>query len=297
MPPERPSRARPGGSLREFLRRLSQFPPSFPAEPRRGSPLLRQRPLAATGHPLWLALARLFYLFPSIVSIQMARTHLRHIILSKWFPADDPIGILVARLSILREDYRLELEGLIKKDFNPFDHTSSASAPDSLDGNSPSWRRIYFFRSSLRTLNEIRNAVDRLFVDGAHKAALAQETLELRQAFEVLRDEIKGQSEVIKDLRDRIGGHVLHEGVGNALRGMDYGRNALIEMGETVAETHYRFAGDIALAIMFPEKSEETLLVEVQELFDKTAKLVFIVGSIDRIFDAYVRGRELLKST
>jgi len=227
----------------------------------------------------------------------MARTHLWHIILSKWFPADDPIGVLVARLCILREDYRLELEGLIKKDFNPFDRTSAPSAPDSLDGNSPSWRRIYFFRSSLRTLNEIRNAVERLFVDGAHKAALAQETLELRQAFESLRDEIKDQSASIKDLRDRIGGHVLHDGVGNALRGMDYGRNALIEMGETVAETHYRFAGDIALATLFPGKSEETLLVEVQELFDKTAKLVFIVGSIDRIFDAYVRGRELLKST
>jgi len=45
---------------------------------------------------------------------------------------------------------------------------------------------------------------------------------------------------------------------------------------------------------MFPGKSEEALLVEVQELFDKMAKLVFIVGSIDRIFDAYVVGRGLI---
>ncbi len=227
----------------------------------------------------------------------MARTHLRYITLSKWFPADDPIAILVARLCILREDYLLELQGLIKKDFNPFDHTSSVSAPDSLDGNSSNWRRIYFFRSLLRTLNEIRNAVERLYVDGAHKAALMKETLELHRAFEALRGEIKDQSAVIKDLRDRIGGHVLHEGVRDALRGMDSERNALIEMGETVAQTHYRFAGDIALAIMFPGKSEESLLVEAQELFNKTAKLVFIVGSIDRIFDAYVMGRGLTKNT
>jgi len=48
---------------------------------------------------------------------------------------------------------------------------------------------------------------------------------------------------------------------------------------------------------MFPGKSEESLLVEIQELFDKTAKLVFIVGSIDRIFEAYVAGRGLINGT
>ncbi|HJS83067.1 MAG TPA: hypothetical protein VJ742_09570 [Nitrososphaera sp.] len=146
-------------------------------------------------------------------------------------------------------------------------------------------------------MNEIRNVVDGLFSDGTNRAALANEIMELRHAFEVLRDEIKDQSAVIKDLRDRIGGHVLPNGVRDALRGIDHGRNALIEMGETVAETHYRFAGDIVLAIMFPGKSEETLLVEVQELFDETAKLVFIVGSTDRIFDAYVAGRGLINGT
>jgi len=146
-------------------------------------------------------------------------------------------------------------------------------------------------------LNEIRNVVDGIFSDGANRAALANETVELRQAFEVLRDEIRDQSAVIKDLRDRIGGHVLPKGVRDGLKGMDHGRKALIEMGETVAETHYRFAGDIALAIMFPGKSEESLLVETQELFDKTARLVFIVGSTDRIFDAYVAGRGLINGT
>ena len=105
---------------------------------------------------------------------------------------------MVARLCILREDYLLELQGLIKTDFNSFDVSSSVSKPDSLDGNSPSWRRIYFFRKSLRTLNEIRNVVEGLFSDSANRAALANETVELNQAFEVLRDEIRGQPAVIK---------------------------------------------------------------------------------------------------
>ena len=225
------------------------------------------------------------------------KSWLRHIALSNWFPGNDPVATVVARLCILREDYLLELEGLIKEDFNPFDVSSPVSKPDSLDGNSLSWRRLYFFRNSLKSLNEIRNSAERLFVDREHKGGLATETLELRQALEVLRDEIRGLADVIKDLRDRIGGHVLQKGVRDALRGTDPGRNALLEIGETRAETHYPFAGYITLAIMFPGKSEEVLLVELQDLFDKTANLIFIVGSIDKIIDAYVVGRGLLKKT
>jgi hypothetical protein len=227
----------------------------------------------------------------------MARSHLRHITLSKWFPANDPIATLVARLCILREDYLLELQGLIKREFNPFDVISSVSKPDSLDGNSPGWRRIYFFRNSLRTLNEIRNAVERLYVDSAQKTALAKESLELQQAFKALRDEITGLSPVIKELRDRIGGHVLHEGVREALGQIDPGHKALLEVGETTGDIHYRFTGDIALVTMFPGKSEEALLVELQDLLERTAKLVFIVGTIDKIFSAYTEGRGLLKNT
>jgi hypothetical protein len=226
----------------------------------------------------------------------MAQTHICHINLRNWFPPDDPIAVLVARLCVLREDYLLELQGLIKKDFNTFDPSMSASEPDSLDGNSPSWRRIYFFRSSVRTLNEIRNAVERLFVDPTQKAALAEEGLELQKAFEKLRGEFSGLSGTIKDLRDQIGGHVLHEGVRKALEGMDPGRNALLEVGETVADTHYRFAGDIALAVMFPEEPEDVVIEKAQDLFTTTAQLVFIVGHIDKIFESFVLGRGLLGS-
>jgi len=226
----------------------------------------------------------------------MAQAHIRHINLRNWFPPDDPIAVLVVRLCVLREDYLLELQGLIKKDFNVFDPSMSASKADSLDGNSPSWRRIYFFRSSVRTLNEIRNAVERLFVDPMQKAALAKEGLELQQAFEQLRGKFSGLSGTIKDLRDRIGGHVLHGGVKDALEGMDPGRNALLELGETVEGTHYRFAGDIALAVMFPKESEDVVIAKAQDLFEKTAQLVFIVGHIDKIFEMFILGRGLLGS-
>ena len=162
-----------------------------------------------------------------------------HIPLSKWFPGNDPIAAVVARLCILRENYLPELQGLIKKDYNPFDVRSSVSEPDSLDGNSPSRRRLYFFRNSLRALNEIRNAGEKLFVEGAHKVALTNETLQLLQAFEMLRDEISGLSTVIKDLRDRIGGHVLREGVQDALRGLDPGRNRSFRDGRNCGRVSY----------------------------------------------------------
>ena len=150
----------------------------------------------------------IFYTLITYHGFSNRKSGLQHITLSKWFPGNDPVATVVARLCISREDYLLELEGLIKEDFNPFDVSSPVSKPDSLDGNSPSWRRLYFFRNSLKSLNEIRNSVERLFVDREHKGALATETLELRQALEVLRDEIRGLADVIKDLRDRIGGHV-----------------------------------------------------------------------------------------
>lgn len=79
----------------------------------------------------------------------MARSHIRHITLSRWFPANDPLATLVARLCILREDYLLELQGLIKKDFNPFDVRSSASEPDVLEALFDKTAKLVFIVGSI----------------------------------------------------------------------------------------------------------------------------------------------------
>ena len=41
-------------------------------------------------------------------------TKTRQITLREWFPADDPIAAAVATLCILREDYFIDLMGIVK---------------------------------------------------------------------------------------------------------------------------------------------------------------------------------------
>jgi hypothetical protein len=93
--------------------------------------------------------------------------------LSTWFPPDDPIAVVVARLCILREDCYLELQGFVAEPIQERGHKPSNSFAR-MDDNSYHWRRLYFFRNYLRTLNEIRNTVSRAFADPVIVQALDQ---------------------------------------------------------------------------------------------------------------------------
>src|SRR5260370_31786277 len=83
---------------------------------------------------------------PGRKGIPGTRTYVRMVRLGKWFPAGDPLAAAVARLIILREDFMLELRGI---------YPNSITA---LDTHSDSWRRMSFFRFSVRTLWEIQGA-------------------------------------------------------------------------------------------------------------------------------------------
>src|SRR5258708_35192649 len=84
---------------------------------------------------------------PGKKGIPGTKTYIRVVRLGKWFPPGDPLAASVARLSILREDFMLELRGI---------YANSIAA---LDTHSDAWRRMYFFRSSVRTLWEIPGAL------------------------------------------------------------------------------------------------------------------------------------------
>src|SRR5437016_4202575 len=70
--------------------------------------------------------------------------------LRKLFPPDDEFATCIARLCLLREDLWLEIKGIVA---GPF---------DSLDTNTVVWRHNYFFRNSIRTLQEIVSALHTL---------------------------------------------------------------------------------------------------------------------------------------
>lgn len=57
----------------------------------------------------------------------------RYIKLTRWFPPDDVIAANVARLCILKEDFEIELRGMLEKSIS------------NLDSNGYEYRKLYTF--------------------------------------------------------------------------------------------------------------------------------------------------------
>lgn len=113
----------------------------------------------------------------------MARLHIRPIKLRKWFPPHDPVATTVAMLCVLREDFLIELYGIVD------DHLGR------LDDNDVGYRRTYFWRNSLRTLEEIRDVMIRLNSHSEFRDAMSKQPTEVREAFEGLKSSLnKGQT-------------------------------------------------------------------------------------------------------
>jgi len=91
--------------------------------------------------------------------------------LRSWFPPGDPVAGAVARLCILREDLSLELYGIVGARF------------ENIDNNSAEFRRMYFWRNSLRTLEEIKHSLNKINAQPSFRKALALEPPEVRAAF------------------------------------------------------------------------------------------------------------------
>jgi len=85
------------------------------------------------------------------------------------------VATAVAMLCVLREDFLLELAGIVD------DHCGR------LDDNGLEFRRIYFWRNTIRTLEEIRTTLNRLNKEQAFRAAMDREQPEVRDAFKQLR--------------------------------------------------------------------------------------------------------------
>ena len=222
------------------------------------------------------------------------RTRTYPVSLAHWFPVDDPVAIAIAKLCVLREDYFLELRGLIIPGPGHFEGSSSGRGIPGLDDNSVTWRRLYFFRNSMRTLNEIRNLVERMHQNKPDKDALLKETQPLIEGFKKLRHQLDHANELVKDLRDSLGGHVLHSDIQKILKDLDPAISGFFQDGEIRGTIRYKFASDLVLSIMLkkvdPKHGEEKL----ETLLGKTAKLIFIIETMDQIIRTYIVDRKLL---
>ena len=222
------------------------------------------------------------------------RTRTFHIRLKEWFPSEDPIATLLAKLCILREDYLLELSGMTQGD----DDLIGESKPTyrgleiELDGNSVGWRRMYFYRNSLRTLYEIRRETENVYDTPKLREALDKESPLFRETFEQLCNKMKIAADRVERIRHKLGGHVDSGAVKKALRDMPYDTKGLFQDGDIKGKKHYKFVGEIVLRMILPDVSENEMHEKLEGLLDETEQLIPVFSLIDYIVTIYIQDRK-----
>lgn len=201
--------------------------------------------------------------------------------LRRWFPPDDRFASCVARLSILREDFALEMRGLYKPHIK------------SLDEHSAIWRKLYFWRNLVRTLLEIRKTLESLNTVPEFKRALKKQPARWQDKFGVMVRKLEKAEGLVEEIRNSLGGHVLQRSVERALNNMSADRWSYIEVGETLKKTHYKFAGELVGEILLagvPEKGREA---ELEMQFKTIADLLPVFELAEIIFTIYAEARKL----
>lgn len=211
------------------------------------------------------------------------KTKICHINVSEWFPPNDPIATSIARLCVLREDLYLELRGTVDEPIPPLDECSA------------DWREIHFFRNSVRTLLEIRSAIETLKKSETDFASvLSLQPAPLNGALQDLSDALEEAHTIIKKLRNEVGGHLSHQALGEALQRIAPETSCLLQMGDKAKEIHYKFALEFIGATMLRHVEFVEAENEWEDILSKTYALGFkAISSIDMLFVAYSRIRNL----
>src|SRR5260370_27128549 len=141
---------------------------------------------------------------PGKKGIPGTTTYIRVVRLSKWFLAGDPLAASMARLSILREDFMLELRGIY------------ASSITALDTHSDAWRRMYFFRSSVRTLWEIQGTLTTIRTNPEFRRILQGRSPREQNQLKQILSKLNAAASLTKEIRNAMGGHVLPQAITRA---------------------------------------------------------------------------------
>lgn len=153
---------------------------------------------------------------------------------------------------------------------------------------------MYFLRNSIRTLFEIRSTIQNLHQQSGFREMLAKQPKEKREKFAKLLREMDHAHKLVKDIRDAISGHVLHSRVAAALDDMSWDRWGFLEIGQTAKDTHYRFAGELLVAVLLHGVSENQQKAKVESDLMTIANLFSVFTLIEDIVLMYVAERCLL---
>jgi hypothetical protein len=212
----------------------------------------------------------------------MSSLQVRPIKIRRWFPPQDRIATAVATLCILREDFFLELRGIITDDI------------EALDKNSTAYRRTYFWRNSLRTLMEIRQTLNALSRVPAFRAAMAEEMGGARHAFEAAKDALNRASEkFLRDLRNTLGGHIDLERMQEGLDQIDIQIEAFGQFGDSRQNTQFTFALELLWAAILRDSPTTAALEDVNRILGDTSALIAAFGALDEVIGWYIHSRRL----
>jgi hypothetical protein len=158
--------------------------------------------------------------------------------LRTWFPPNDKFAAHVARLCILREDFRLEMAGI------------SAEQIATFDGNHPVWRKLYFWRNLIRTLSEIRNTLRTIEAIDEFKQIFNSQPSKWRREFKLAVKKLEEDKDLIDQARNSVGGHVQQHTVDQALNNLPADLVGDLEVGETSGKMHYKFVGELLVKMV-----------------------------------------------
>jgi hypothetical protein len=215
---------------------------------------------------------------------RVRRTRIRLVRLRRWFPPDDPVATAVAMLCVLREDFLLELAGIVDG------HCGR------LDDNGREFRRIYFWRNTLRTLEEIRTTLNRLNKEREFRAAMDREQPGVREAFEELKRTLnRASQEFLSTLRNELGGHLDEDAMRETLQQIDDDAEGFLEVATArrPVTTAFRFTADLVWAVIGRHAIAKQR--DVHALLVKVADLIPTVTAIDHVVACYLHDRGLFR--
>jgi hypothetical protein len=187
----------------------------------------------------------------------------------------------MARLCILREDLFLEMTGVWKERIAV------------LDEHSVIWRKMFFWRSLVKTIWEIRKTIETLNTIPEFRRVLQKQPIRWQKQYAKMVALLNKHATLVEDMRNSLGGHVLFRTVEKALDGMSFDSFSYIEVGEIEKHTHYRFANDLVLEMMLHGIDEQKREEEIRRHFRGVADLlpVFVLTGI--LFVVYADARNL----
>lgn len=211
-------------------------------------------------------------------------TRIFQINLRKFFPPEDDYATCMARLCILREDLWVDIIGILE---GPLER---------LDANGIEWRRLYFFRNYLKTLQEIASALHTLNCIPEFKRAFEKHYSPSEQkTFKDFCKKIQGSGDLITEIRNSAGGHIQHNVVAGALKAISPDFTGFWERPfdpeERWSHTHHPYVTDLVAAIFLAgdRDAEEALAIP-----GVMASLQVVTLHIDSLFHLYVAERQLL---